>query len=239
MAKDGGAGGAGDDGSSPILEKLKADFDELKASNERLLSHKKELEADNGKYRDKLREAGERTEKLTQEIETLKTSHTDATGTGELKAKLAQLERTVGEQRDALAEESKKRQTAEDRSKQKTIESALSRVLSEAKVMDVPSAMELASKRVQVDDDGVVTTTIKDDTGERRVPVTLDIVKKMLPSIFFPAEGTGGTGSRGTTAAGAAGLDWERGQRDQDYFNKNRDGLLKMYADAQKANATQ
>lgn len=239
MAKDGGAGGAGDEGSSLTLEELKAKFDELKASNERLLSHNKELVTDNGKYRDKIREAIDRTEKLTQEFETLKASQNDATGTGDLKGQVAKLTRDLATQTAALADESKKRQTAEDRSKQKTIESALSQVLSEAKVMDIPTAMELASKRVQVDDDGVVTTTIKDDTGERRVPVTLDIVKKMLPPIFFPAEGTGGTGSRGSNAAGAAGLDWERGQRDQDYFNKNRDGLLKMYADAQKANATQ
>jgi hypothetical protein len=187
------------------------------------------LSRENAKWRTQVREQEKQISQLTQQLEELKTQK-PAAGSEDA-SEVAQLKRQLGELQKSMTQERELRTKAEEARKQEKLDNALLKVVSDAKLLDPEDAMIIARTkgRARVAEDGKPVFVITENGEEREVLITADALKqhKLVPERFFPAEGAPGSGSKGGTRGGApAGLDYERGLRDQAYFAANKDAML-------------
>jgi len=212
-----GAGGdssAGAPGTPTAAEKAAQD---LRLSNEA------------AKWRTSFRDAEKKITTLTQELETLKAAATASPGGDGQTAEIATLKRTISDLQTKQKAADERATQVEQRARTKSILATLSGIVAEGRVVEPASARALLERVATVDDDDVVVFTVKEKDGsERKVPATLENVRehKLLADIFFPAEGSSGSGSRGGARGPAAsGVDMERAKRDPDYYQANRDKI--------------
>jgi len=176
------------------------------------------------KWRTKYRETETQLGALRQELETLKSQAQTPADQGEI----AQLKRTIGDLTEKFNKE-RERATAEmTRARTKTIQAGITGILAEGKVLDAAAAKAVLGQYASLDDDDVLVFTVTGDDGEaRKVPATLENVRKfkLLSDIFFPSEGAAGSGSRGGSRQGTGGIDLERAKTDIAYYEANKDKI--------------
>jgi len=220
-----GAAGEGNDG----------DGSELTPEQIAKLAEDKKLADEAKKYRLKLRDAEKTLKEREEELERLKQESENGTATGNAaNAELA----TVKREMEALRKENKERKereaALEEKTRKKTISSALSNIV--GKLQDPASAVRLLESNAKVAADDTVVFVVKDpETGEMiEKEANLDVIKshKLLPEIYFPAEGAAGSGGRGgktivsNGGKGAGGVDLQRALTDYPYYVANRDAIL-------------
>jgi hypothetical protein len=211
-----GQGGSGASGTQPDAERQQQD---------------QGLTAEAAKWRTSFRDAEKTIGTLKQELEDLKTKVNASPG-GDQSAsasEIATLKRTIADLQQKQKTADERAQSVEQKARTKSIQATLSGIVSEGRVVDPTAAKRLLESYATVDDDDVVVFTVKEKDGsERKVPASLEAVRehKLLSDIFFPAEGSSGSGSRGGARSSVnSGVDMERAKRDPDYYQANRDKI--------------
>jgi len=152
-----------------------------------------------------------------------------AAGDDELKSQLSEMRAKLQEAAQQI--EKIKGETAEQtqRAMKKMLRANLTRTLTEAKVLDVESAVVLlASRGARLRDDDRIVIDLKSDAGdEETVLLTSEALRKtaILKDHFFPPNGVGGSGSA-APRGNAVGVDLERAQTDPKYFQENEKAIL-------------
>jgi hypothetical protein len=125
--------------------------------------------------------------------------------------------------------EAEKVQTTE-KFRQKAHKAAISELIATAGITEAGDAQELLRAKTRWDDEKeVLIATVKDDDGEEQEIVVKDkdILKKfkLLPSIFWPAEGVPGSGSRGTRTGPGGTFDPDKAMTTHSDFVKNKEKI--------------
>lgn len=142
-----------------------------------------------------------------------------------LKKEIADIKKERDEER--VKAKAEREQAAADL-KAKEHRAAVTALVSEAKLLDPTSAIELLMLKTVWDGQTGLTASMKDEDGDlQQVSVSNEILKKssLLPNIYWPADGVPGAGTRppGRGASGG-GIDLEKALTGkQSDFEKNRD----------------
>ena len=208
----GGSGDNGNESAEKLREMPKAARDEAASLRVRMRDEfvpKTELE--------KWRELGKTPDEIRQQIE----------GNGN-NAKT--LEGQVKSLHERLEQEMAKRERAEELARSRAKSARLAELAAEANLTDRPSAIELLERRADVDEKGNVVFVVQDESGiETKIPATREALAKhkLLPPIYYPAEGGSGSGSNGGTGSAGSNLDPSR-LSDPKYVKENREAVKNL-----------
>lgn len=194
------------------------DFDgHKKFLNKEFLGQRKELEG-----------LGAKLSEITEALATLK----PAAATGNDKSKdlpTAEIERKVKSLEDQLQKAEREKSNALI---SKAIADSISGTTKEAQAV-LALALKAQTKVETVNGESIVV--VEGEDGPQRL--TAEWVRKSLGDYWFPASGKAGSGLNEAGGAGNSGVDVERGMREQEYFEKNKDAILAEMARRRNASA--
>jgi hypothetical protein len=181
------------------------------------------------KYRDSekaVKDTQSQLEAMKVELEDLRSAPDDKQAASEA----AQLKREMATLRDELKAQRDENAKNAEKARKQTLQSAITKIVAEAKILDPTGAVELLTGKSKIAADETPVFVTKNEDGDVvEVEMTVDNLKKngLLNAIFFPATSVPGVGSKGTqdstrAVVGANGVDLERAKTDSEYYQKNR-----------------
>lgn len=182
------------------------------------------LRRENASWRTKAREYETKVTDLTTRLQELESTSGPST---DEKASVATLKRQIDDLTQKLAKQEADAQAHAERARQKTLQAALSTVITSAQLNEPQTALRLLSDVAKVADDDVVVFSVKDAEGKViEVEATADNLRQynLLPAIYFPPEGVPGTGSKGTKQVATGTVDLSKAG-DFAYYRNNHEAI--------------